>query len=105
MKVVVALLVAGRYADLCRITGNERLTADEIETAIKGYPGKMVMPPERAFEALDKVVIKDSIPARWSIVMPLWTDRVGRSDLSLEATLTETDRSHCLVKIDAIRVR
>ena len=105
MTKVVAMLVAGEYSEVCRFTGGARLTAAEIASAIRECPGCLVMPPTEALETLDRVAIRHTDPQKWSVVMPLWTDREGRSDLSLEATLTEADGEFCGVELDNIHVR
>jgi len=99
------MLVTGDFAALERLSGGQRLTADEMRVAITDYPGSLVMPPHEAFQHLDIVPIQNSKPREWSVIMSLWTDREGRSDLSLETTLTESQHDLCLVEVDGIHVR
>jgi hypothetical protein len=45
----------------------------------------------------------DARPGQWWVVLPLWTREEGMSDLSLQATVTES-RGGIVVVIDDIRV-
>jgi hypothetical protein len=83
---LVGLLAHQRYDDVAKITRSTRLTASEIEGAVRDYGRHLVFPPEEAFEALDVVPISDS-PGSYSVQMRLFTAEEGESDLSLDLTL------------------
>jgi hypothetical protein len=50
------------------------------------------------------VDIEGSTPERWSAYVELWTAEEGRSDLTLELTLTESGRDTYNSQIDNIHV-
>ncbi|MDM8009222.1 MAG: hypothetical protein QUV05_24025 [Phycisphaerae bacterium] len=103
VKSVVDLLVAGRYAELERLTAGTRLSADDMAGAIRQYGRVLVTPPEEAYEDLDAVQVRNASPPRWSVRMSLWTVEEGRSDLSLELTVAESGDGY-LIEVDDIHV-
>lgn len=46
------------------------------------------MPPEGAYENLEKVRVSVEESPTWVIAAPLWTKEEGQSDLTLELTIT-----------------
>jgi hypothetical protein len=100
---VITLLVAGKYTELEALTHGVRLSAKEIENAISDYGKKLVLLPENSFGLMDVVEVKDAIPKRWSIAMPLWTQEEGRSDLTLEITAIKQQNGF-EVELDDIHV-
>lgn len=101
---IMRLLVDGKFDDLVTITHGRRLTAFEMQQAIKDYGRRLVMPPESAYSQLiDMVFVEASAPSQWSIEMPLWTREEGQSDLSIELTVTQAEVAFD-VQIDDIHV-
>jgi hypothetical protein len=85
---VIELLVAGEYEAIEQLSNSCRLTAKEIRSAVEEYGERLCVPPRDQFEELDVVEVAASNPKRWSVRIDLWSVREGRSDLSLELTLT-----------------
>jgi hypothetical protein len=103
---VVDRLVAGDYEGLKR-DGIDPHGDSDLGLWIREYgrvPGTdeagratLVPLPEEAWDSAE-VVYEDSGPPRvWAVVVDLWTAEEGRSDLSMEAEVTET--SHGLVVV------
>ena len=101
---IVTLLVDEDYLDLEKLSHGRRLTAGEMDQAIQDYGEKLVLPPDEAFEDLDVIKVEASQPPEWSVVVYLWTEREGKSDLSLELTLTEIGNGEFKVEIDNLHV-
>jgi hypothetical protein len=100
---IVHLLVQGRFDDVVKLTGGVRLDAAAIHQAISNYGQTLVDPPQSAFQELDVIQVKGSAFPTWSIWMPLWTAREGKSDLSIQLTLIEHGETH-IVELDDIHV-
>ncbi|MBK8239519.1 MAG: hypothetical protein IPK74_28695 [Deltaproteobacteria bacterium] len=101
---VTTLLVHGQYEELARMSGGERLSADEIEQAVVEYGRKLVLTP-RLLDDADVVITPKSTPPRWSVNIPLWTREEGRSDLTLSLTVIAADSPPgYVVEIDDIHV-
>ena len=103
VREVVELLVHGRYSDIEKLTKGVRLSVSEMATAIADYGRHLISPPDNAFGFMHVVEIRNVQPPRWSVVMPLWTQEEGRSDLSLELTIIRADNSFA-VQLDDIHV-
>jgi len=100
---VLGLLAQKKYEQLARLTNGVRLSAQEMAQAVADYGRTLVEPPDDAFNLLDAVQVRGAEPPRWSITMPVWTKEEGRSDLSLELTVTD----HCNsfgIELDDIHV-
>ena len=52
--------------------------------------GTLVPLPEKAWDSAEVVFEAPGPPRVWGIVVDLWTAEEGRSDLSMEAEVTET---------------
>lgn len=100
---IVEALVAKDYAEAVRITRGIRLPEEQIREAIQDYGRTLVMPPDGAFDTLDVVEVTGATPRQWSVRMNLWTEEEGRSDLSIEVTLTEADDGF-VVELDDLHV-
>ena len=100
---VLTLLVGEKYADLENLTRGVRLSAEAMAKAISDYGEKLVLLPEDGFRLMDVVEVKDSQPKRWSIAMPLWTQKEGRSDLTLEMTVIEKQNGFT-IELDDLHV-
>ncbi len=104
IREVVDLLVDRKFSELAERTKGVRLTAKEIEGIIDSYGRNLTNAPTSAFEKLNAVFVKNSDPARYSVWFPLWTQEEGKSDLTLELTLIDSDKSQIGVELDNIRV-
>jgi hypothetical protein len=98
------LLVRGDYAGVSDLTGGRRLAADEMRAAVADYGRTLVSPPAGRFAPRSVVEIKDSTPQQWSVYVDLWTVEEGRSDLTLEVTVTDTPRPLYDVTVDNLHV-
>ena len=103
MDRVIRLLAEEKYSDLS-LLASKRLTADELRTAANEYPYKIVYPTVPLESLTDTVKVTNSDPKRWSVVIDLWTEEEGRSDLSLELELSESDGEYYGVEIDGLHV-
>lgn len=65
-----------------------RLTVDDIKSVINGYARTPTLSPENAAEFQDAVAVDGAALPTWSIRTPLWTREEGRSDLTLELTIS-----------------
>ena len=109
LSAVVDRLVAGDYKGLKR-DGIDRHEDRDLGPWIREYgralgtdePGRatLVPLPEDAWESAE-VVLEDPGPPRvWGVVIDLWTAEEGRSDLSMEAEVTETSNGPAVVVSD-----
>jgi hypothetical protein len=62
------------------------------------------MPPDEAFEDLDVVDVDASGPMRHGVRFDLWTAQEGRSDLTLEMTITDVGADSYDLQIDDLHV-
>jgi Lon protease-like protein len=99
-----APLVDGRYADLAMLTGGIRLTADEIRAAASGYRYALrPWPPDQPMY-IDAVEVVQSLPRAWSIRADAFTAEEGRSDLSMELTVIESQSGNLIVQFDNLHI-
>ena len=100
---VMELLAAGKYSDLEALTNRVRLTASEMSSVITNYGRRLITPPAAAYDLMDVVNVRHAKPPRWSVTMPLWTLEEGRSDLSIELSIIQTNEG-LKVELDDIHV-
>jgi len=101
---LVALLSAGDVDEVLRRAPNSRVSAQQLREAICQYGKTLVPLPPESHELIDYVVVAGTIPPKWSVAVPLFTQEEGRSDLSLELVLSaRASGGHC-VEIDDIHV-
>lgn len=101
---VVNLLVQGKYDALEALSEGNRLSAEELRQAVTDYGHRLVMPPIDSLNYPDVVTIRNSNPVKWSVNLNLWTIEEGRSDLTLELTLTDSPDDLYLVEVDDLHV-
>lgn len=101
---VVSLLVQKKYHELEKRSSGIRLTSYEMERAIDEYGCTLVYPTESEFHSIDMIEVQNSNPKKWSVRFDLWSEQEGRSDLSLELTMTEVNEEKIAVEIDDIHV-
>ncbi len=104
LRELTLLLVHGQYEELERRSKGIRMTADDLKTVVENYGRHLIALPEEAWKLTDTVVVSDSVPARFSVRQPLWTEEEGRSDLTFEVTLIESSPKNFVVEIDDLRV-
>lgn len=102
LKRLVADLVAHRYSKVAADGRIGRLTATELEGAIRDYGRKLEALPEESFEEADVFPLDDD-PTVCCVDLPLWTTEEGRSDLTLSVTIREVNGG-VAVEIDDIHV-
>ncbi len=87
--VVISLLVRGEYATVEALTRGRRLSATEIEYAVRSYGQRLCQPPPGCWQRASVVPVVGVAPAVVMVDVPLWTDEEGESDLVLSLRLTE----------------
>ena len=95
------LLASRKYVELELMSGGKRLTADQFAESIRDYGCSVARPPEDL--QLDVVKV-ETVADKWSVYVPIFTTEEGRSDLTLEVTMTKTGELLCKVEIDDLRV-
>jgi hypothetical protein len=80
-----------------------RLAEAGLETAINEYGRTLVSPPLGAAKFEDVVSLTVGQTPAWSVWVPLWTFEEGRSDLTLELTITQNEDGF-VIQIDDLRV-
>jgi hypothetical protein len=98
------MLVEGKYADLAVLTGGIRLSADEIRAAASGYPYALRPWPPGHPMFIDAVEVVQSRPRAWSVRADAFTTEEGRSDLSMELTVIESQSGELTVQFDNLHV-
>ena len=97
-------LAALDYQGLKR-DGVDPFPDSDLSVWIRNYgdAGATIVPlPDQAWAEADARPV-DARPGQWWVVLPLWTREEGMSDLSLEATVSES-RGGVMVVIEGIRV-
>lgn len=101
---VADLLVRGDYATVERMTDGRRLSGADLERAVREYGRTLAPLPQEALTSLDVDEVLGSEPARYAVVIDLWTQEEGRSDLSLELELEERSNGAYDVSIQDLHV-
>ena len=99
---VVTLLAAGDYDRLVARCSASRLSADGLRETIRAYGAHVMKPPASAYDTIDAVSVTGR-NGSWSVRMPLWTAEEGRSDLTLDLTVTIAADAVC-VELDDLHV-
>lgn len=89
LKDLVHELVLGRFSNLERDGRSGRVTAEELERAVRDYGRILVDPPEESFVNADAYATEEN--REWAIDVDLWTQEEGRSDLTLSVTARVVD--------------
>lgn len=101
---LVSLLVDQQYSELEKLSDGKRLSAAEIQHAVTCYGRTLTMPPVDVDEA-DVIEVIGSNPTRWSVIVRLYTQEEGLSDLSLDVSLIESDGLVYRAEIEDLHVR
>jgi len=99
---LVHMLAERRFHDVETLTDSIRLRADEIETAVDGYPGTIT--PTTSAEDLSVVEIDTPKEECWSVNVRLHTAQEGPSDLTMSLTLIQSESLLYDVELDDIHV-
>jgi hypothetical protein len=103
VRTLVNHVANGDYDAVVDECSTSRLTANDIRQVIREYGRTFVEPPPEAYRNLDVVAVRDTEQPTWSVRAPLWSKEEGRSDLTLEVTLTQ-DRDRWDVELDDLHV-
>jgi hypothetical protein len=101
---LVALVSSGKFDDVLRRAPDSRVTAEQLRKAVDEYGRTLIPLPAESYELIDYVEVLGSNPLQWSVVVPLFTQEEGRSDLSLELSVFEQANGSYSVEIDDIHV-
>lgn len=105
LRQVVEWMVAGDFKAVAVASGNTRLSAEEMREAIESYGRTLVHLPDSVWEDLDVIRVEVAVDPTWAVCVDLWTLEEGRSDLSLECTITTRGGAGgATIEIDDIRV-
>lgn len=80
-------LVSEDYEKAVTLTKNSRLTAKDVEAALKNYGGKVTAAPGYVFDSLEVTETSNFEPKAWYVDYDLWIDG-KRSDLTLSLTVS-----------------
>ena len=86
---IIGLLVDGSYDVVEAMTRGRRLSADSLRRAVEGYGRTLASIPPDSLDRLDVVQIEGSEPAAFHVLVEMWTEEEGRSDLTLELRMTD----------------
>jgi len=101
---LIDLLAQGDYKALLRSAPRSRLNAEQLASAVGDY-GRTIAPlPPDGYRLIDYVPISGSKPAAWSVAVPLFTKEEGRSDLTMELTIAQTQDGSYIAQIDDVHV-
>jgi hypothetical protein len=101
---VYKLLVDSKYAELALLTGGIRLSADKIRAAASGYRYALKPWPADQLMYINVVEVSQSRPRAWSVRADAFTAEEGRSDLSMELTVIESQSGEFTVQFDNLHV-
>jgi hypothetical protein len=104
LALVDRLLQSGCYAELEQLSGGMRLTAEEIESAIRSHPEPLGLRPAYELGDDEIVHVSGSTPAAWAVYLHLWRSDGKRSDLTVELTIADADSELYRVEIDDIHI-
>ncbi|WP_307532514.1 hypothetical protein [Pedobacter sp. W3I1] len=97
VKSIVELLINGEFNLLWLNDLDQRITAEEMASAIDGY-GQMTMPPSSLFDEITAYPTNN--PDELGVDFDLWFDGM-RSDLTLKCTINSKQKKY---SIDDIRM-
>ena len=99
---ILKLLSEKKYVELEKQSKGVWLSAHDMEQAIDEYNNcQIVLPPLDAYELMDVIEVEGG--DRWSVVMDLWTEDEGHSDLSIDLTIVN-DGNNFIYEIHSIHV-
>jgi hypothetical protein len=92
------------YDGFFGLARSSRIAASDVGRVVREYGRSLVPLPTAAFQSLDVVPISGSDPQQWSVVVPLWSQEEGRSDLSLEITVEDLAAQGYAVDVEDLHV-
>jgi hypothetical protein len=92
------------YDGFCGLARITRIAARDVGRVVREYGRSLAPLPIAAFQSVDVVPISGSDPQRWSVVVPLWSQEEGRSDLSLELTVEHSLAGTYPIEVDDLHV-
>lgn len=101
---LVAYLAAGEFDQALQQAPSSRVKAKDLERAISEYGRRLVPLPPEGLRLIDYVEVQGGSSPCWSVVVPLFTEEEGRSDLSLELTIQEQPSGVHMIEIDDVHV-
>jgi hypothetical protein len=101
---IVALLAEQRYEDVEQLCPGSRVGAQQLKAAVAEYGRTIVPLPQEGISLIDSIPIQNAQPSVWSVVVPLFTREEGRSDLSLELTVTQLQEGSVDIQVDGLHV-
>lgn len=86
VSTIVNLIVRGEYEVVEAMTRGQRLSANDLEDAVRAYGRHLIPPPPGSWAKLHVVAVKRRIGRReaYVAVVPMWTEEEGESDVALE---------------------
>jgi hypothetical protein len=99
---VVRELVTGNYTQVLLQAPASRVSAEELEAAVESYGRRLVLPP--SYDLVDFIEVNGANMRTWSVVVPMFTEEEGRSDLSLELTVRELAHGEYELEVDDLHV-
>lgn len=103
VRKIINELACGNYERLVEGVCKSRLTSEDLRGVVRDYGRTLEMPPSEAYDKLDAIRVKGVTVPTWSIRVPLWTREEGRSDLTLELTISFTTPEP-IIELNDLRV-
>jgi hypothetical protein len=103
VRSIIALLADRQYDAVASMTGSRRLTSAELRAAVEEYGRTIVIPLGGLPPGIDEIQDGED-PQVLYLVVDMWTAEEGRSDLSLELTLTANRLGLVDVEIDNLHM-
>lgn len=103
LKNLVLLIVGAKFSEIVAREENGRLSARDIEEAIKDYPGAISVPPESAYDDAYIYDVYDADTEARKIEFDLWYDNES-SDLTISVDVHKNRNGEFVISIDDIHV-
>jgi hypothetical protein len=102
VRIVVDLLVRGRYDVIDHVCPRSAVTGQELKRAVADYGRTLVAPGHEWWATVDVMPFDEG--GGFHIAAALWTEEEGRSDLTLELRLIEIAAAAYEVQVLDLRV-
>lgn len=89
INVLVSLLASCDYIAVERLTNGVRLAADDIRNALRPFQTEPSYLVGFSTHDIDIVEVRNALPRRWSVNVPLYLGSGTKSDLTMSLTLIE----------------
>jgi hypothetical protein len=100
---ILSRLARGEYDSVVNSASKSRLTSNDLRAVIEDYGRHLIPPPPEASELVDAIRVDRAVVPTWSVRTPVWTREEGRSDLTLELTIS-IDSGRPSVELDDLHV-